>query len=343
MNGFKNLWHSVSPARTGFLGIVVLLLSAIPASGQSQVSSDTLRLEFGWPAGLSGTIDMQSHGSREILGSVDSATVNQSYQFELSEGPSGFLLDFDGLSVPDILGFDAIDLAEIGVGAELFGRLEALNFGYHVTSEGEYVGIDHEDELTAVFGEMLAMAEASLGEAAAQAMPILEVAFSPVGLNEIGEQEWKGLVGYWTGRELRRGRTAQYRTTEPNSILIDMELPSAMWTRFEGWVSCEEGGRELDCVHLHLDSAPQPGVLNENQEVIVEQLFGGAFGDDVTYSGLALKAGIDLVIEPETMIPHRYSIETELRVTVQAEDEAAEFVQTQQESLRFSYPAPTGG
>ncbi|HUP21443.1 MAG TPA: hypothetical protein VNB06_00715 [Thermoanaerobaculia bacterium] len=222
---------------------------------------------------------------------------------------------------------------------ELMAILVNIVPDYVVTREGDFVGMHDLTTLQADLERLFSMLGRAGGETPEVRLAFDMLRSEPV-LEGNAEDQWDALVGFWVGANL------EWEGAEPARIDVDRErspdgLPGAV--RYFGVsrrTPCSRSGVVRDCVELEMrrtaDSEETRLAANSMMSMIGAMLGGKQSWSAAGASSLELENLVQLVTEPESLIPHSYTWSKTVRGTEEGKLELEE--RTDKLEVLFSYP-----
>ncbi len=121
-------------------------------------------------------------------------------------------------------------------------------------------------------------------------------------------ETWKLLVSAWAGRELPLGAT--YAATAPEAMPGGETVRVRIAIQADGRVPCSRADAAGGCVRLRLYSQPEERASDALVGPLLAILLPGAglAPDDVVAEVASIATSAVVVTEPDTLIPHRFSL-----------------------------------
>jgi hypothetical protein len=177
-------------------------------------------------------------------------------------------------------------------------------------------------------------------EAALAAMPQMDGA-SPAQLRALADalrgrlaRNWKLTVGAWVDREMPLGAT--YAASAPEAVEGGGTVRMRIAIRADGHVPCHPGAAERRCVRLHLRSEPDDTRVELLAPALLRELAPGQAIDPraMVVQGVAALTDVSLVTEPDTLIPHRFTMRRYLAIRGSTLDEPDFMRELREEATR---------
>ena len=147
-------------------------------------------------------------------------------------------------------------------------------------------------------------------------------------------EDWEQTVGAWRGRRLVEGQTAKAEQEAPLSLLPSVLGVMDVEYLYRGRVACEEGQPELRCVELWRRMRP---ARKSQQEILAQVAAGLPPPQASALRAVTASSEVDLVTEPDTLIPHRLLVRDVLGITVEGVDGAQHTVtERSEDSYHFT-------
>jgi hypothetical protein len=132
-------------------------------------------------------------------------------------------------------------------------------------------------------------------------------------MTETAREEWSALVGQWRDVTLRPGRTETRKTTLKSWTMGGKPLEAEERTTVEEAVPCEAEATDTRCVRIRRETVVTPKALarlrKEREAGFNEGLLQGMARTQVKQ--LHLRATLELVTDPATLVPYRLREEGE--------------------------------
>lgn len=176
------------------------------------------------------------------------------------------------------------------------------------------------------------------GAIPADSAAALQTAFIEANQLTNARAAWGNSLTVWHGREFRCGesqsvriRTTAYFAANVNLVEMDATL------EYVEEVDCpSERESEARCVHLRMNLEADPASLRAAREI-----WARTTGDTASTPEANVRRRIDLVVEPDGLIPHEYTLEEMSQLVWVAQGQRAEREIYDMSSYRFFYGAPT--
>ena len=275
-----------------------LLLACVAPTALAQ-EADAPLLRFDWPIGLKGKVTQTMNRTQGPV-SRDSETT---YDFELKEAADGLIIDTSNASTKT-------DLSQVPPQMQnVLKRLMGVMPDYKVSRGGEFVGAADLEKLQA---EIRGVMDSLLSEMPESMRPQMQQVMSQVTSEEALlaqlSETWNVSVAMWIDAEPELGEVYQLEFEEPHPMAPQIMLPQTLEFSLQGREPCKRGGKERRCVRLSVTSTPDPAKLGEATMAILQQFNGGQPLPDEALASMkemSMREDIDLVTEPDTLIPHK--------------------------------------
>jgi len=256
---------------------------------------ETISLRFGWEPGERAQVSV----ARSVLGwtprGPDRQEIALRYELELEkdEGDEELLLirrrELNIDAMPAIWDPSAVEMAAMELGQP----------DWRVSAEGNLVGIGTPAKAQATAASLLGRMAKS-GQVPESFKSRLAELFSEEGIHDRANASWDHLVGLWSGGDLEVGRVYHARDRMSVDALGNISLEMLFEMKLVGRVPCMEGEDAESCVLLELRAAPEPS-QHPRLLAFVSTLFPHPASD------IRIEERIEVIAEPETMRPHRFS------------------------------------
>lgn len=283
-------------ALAGLLGCAFTL----QAHAQAQ---DSARLRFAWPSGLVAQVESNKTRMREVDGQPPARSVT-SYSHVMRAARQGqqYTIAFSDLRL------DPKGLAALPPPQQALMRVltQAALPGYLVSADGDFVALDKPE----AFQEAMRSALSPLlpdGPGKAASLAALDKLLGIEVLSAAVRGDWDWLVGSWAGGEQAINLGEDY-VAQTQGVAPLINQPIAYETHFKVTrrLPCDREGRSLECIELKASTRPDSAALKQAVAGIVAQLAPeAAAGMEKTLSTLDLLVELELITEPDTLVPHR--------------------------------------
>lgn len=165
-------------------------------------------------------------------------------------------------------------------------------------------------------------------------------------LEQSARDRWEELVGKWNGLTLKQGKVVerQDRMTMP---FFGNSVPTRERLVLKERVPCAEGAAEKRCVRLVLDSSLDPaGTERAGVELVqrMKQFMTANSGmpesaiPEMKVTKLQMDATFELIVEPDTLVPHRLRDTDTAFISVQSADGETQDFHQQSERVEVFTP-----
>lgn len=307
------------------LALAGLLASCATSSGAGgQGSGDSVNLRFAWPQGFMAQV---SSTTSETDGTKPPERTERRYELKL-EGTGEERKLITGRP------------PETGPGSIPAGVQQPPTPIIVLGPAGELKRIEGTDQALA---EMFKDAE-SQGIPAEQRNQLAKLVGE--ALDQSARDRWEELMGKWNGLTLKPGEVVERKSRRTMPFFgnsVDMRERLSLKER----VSCTEGGTEKRCVRLVLDSSLDPaGNERAGRELIqrMREFMTANSGlpesalPEMKVTKLQIDSSLELITEPETLIPHRLRDAGTSVIQVQSSDGETQNFNLQRERVEVFTP-----
>lgn len=147
------------------------------------------------------------------------------------------------------------------------------------------------------------------------------------------QAEWGHLVGNWAGGAYAPGQTYRYTVPYQAPALGQRSFPMEMTQQLVGHVPCQAGARGKACVRLLQTTRVAGPEYTEAMSDFVRKTTGG----DVRITGMEVLSTVELVADPETLLPYATSKKETKRVTVNAGGRSTTSEDVKETSASYRY------
>lgn len=132
-------------------------------------------------------------------------------------------------------------------------------------------------------------------------------------------QTWKLLVGAWAGRQLPLGAT--YAASAPEALPGGESVRMRIAIQADGRVPCRRGAASAGCVRVRLSSQPEEPAPQALVPSLLAALGPGIDARVLIPEVAAVMTSAVVVTEPDTLIPHRFTLRRRLVLRGRTPDE----------------------
>lgn len=275
------------------------------------------RLTFAWPDRV------QARVRRERLrrGGRDETRSGASFQMTAQRDSDGYLIGYTDFELEGGAEGEAGQLS----------RIANMGPSYRVALDGQFGAIvDLDRLLTALEGMLAEIPEA-------QRELVRERFVNPELLTQMAVSDWNQRVASWAGAELDAGDTYQLDAEVAMPVLGAEQVPTKSFFELTRDVPCNEDDVARRCVRIDMLTMPDPASLRELLSRFVERV---APDEDAAnrpaLGGLRLRSRVQLVTDPDTLLPHRMREEKSTRFQLAGDDgPVLESYELQEERYRY--------
>lgn len=293
-------------------------------------AAEPVSLEFGWHAGMYAEVEQTKLRQR---GHAPPSTTTTRYAFDVSRLDGGELLvaprretiqhsrSGDASSVPQVQQLEAVARAVLP--------------SYVVSAKGEFVRLH---DLPAAQAEALRLLAQWAEPPTVDGGKLAEQLTQDYFLTSLNRDAWQSLVGYWRGGQLAMGQEFQDSSREPTPLLPGETVKMSVRVQVKGQVPCERQGLPRRCVEIEVHSTPDRGDITRIIQTFLTRTMPTTLGN--MQMSMDMTQTLQLVTEPDSLIPHRYDITKDMRVSVgpKGRDPAHTAAERQETHVRFTYP-----
>jgi hypothetical protein len=303
------------------LALIAALCLAPSASAQTpEPASESIRLRYGWPIGLSAVVDVTRTREREAEGSQDRTESRARFRMTVEAHPEGRRVRHDAFELPDA--------APERAPGQLQFDLRSFFPSFLVGRNGAFENVE---PLADTRLELLRILR-GLPLPGPDAERLLQPIVSRPRMLAASADHWRTLVWLWRDQGFTPGGVYDFQDAQVLPLFGGLPMPAVFHTALRRRVPCQPGGMDLDCVELEMTSEPTP----EGEASMRAQL---AARPDARVEGrpvrsARLETGILLVTEPSTLIPHQL---TTLRIVSQTVEGLGLLRLVEQAAYEFHY------
>jgi hypothetical protein len=205
---------------------------------------------------------------------------------------------------------------------------------YVVNTDGEFVRVQN---LSAyhrrVQDALLKGLPAGKPEAHAKARQMVQSMLTEERLAVSLQDEWGNLVGNWAGGSYAPGQTYRFTVPYQAPALEQRSFPMQMTQQLVGHVPCHAGAKGQACVRLLQTTRVAGPEYTQAMSDYVRKTAGG----DVRVTEMEVLATVELVADPETLLPYTTSKKETKRVTVSAGGRSSSSEDVKETSASYRY------
>lgn len=267
----------------------------------SQVSpgADTVSFKFAWPAGIDAIVETskvrtKSLNGVEVVNRIDSKA-------RLTTEPHG-----EGIAVRWHDSESVIETTPEDQGPgilvqKLIAQVLELSADVLVDTEGQVTDIDKtkkiQEQANKLFLDAAAVLQAYFKpDDLSMLQRMVADLSSPEQLQAAAFARWDLEVGQWHGMNFAAGASTRINTEITLAALGDFSIHATNDYMVKERVACNSDDKAKKCVHMVVHSALKPGQLDHINEKL---------GGRVTVTEVTNDHDLSLIIEPDTLLPHR--------------------------------------
>jgi hypothetical protein len=309
----------------------LLSLALLPLCAAAQEEpADTVRLRFGWTAGMRADVEYEHVRVRSVGGERDSTRMASVYRLEVDPHAEGLTVryaDMRWTELPRIEGpagqfFDALGRTSSGGKARMV-----------VSRDGEFLRAEGMEE---VAQELRRAAEPMMAEMQGEGLEVFRDMMAGIlseeGMAAAAANEWSSLVEAWIGADMEV--RAVYE--EPDSLQVPffpgVVMPVQVLIQMLGQAPCDEAGDDAACVEIFTTSVPDEEAFRQAVGGFLRQAGLSEAEMEELLAQLQVETLVTLVTEPGTLRP--WLLET-TRTVSGGED--APLGQVETETYRFRW------
>lgn len=186
---------------------------------------------------------------------------------------------------------------------------------YVVNTDGEFVRVEN---LAAyhrrVQDSVLKGLPGGTREAQARARQLVQSMLTEESLVVSLQDEWGNLVGNWAGGSYAPGQTYRFTVPYHAPALEQRSFPMTMTQQLVGQVPCHAGAKGRGCVRLLQTAQVSGAEYTQAMSDYVRKTVGG----DVSVTAMEVLTTVELIADPDKLLPYAISKKETKRVTVSA-------------------------
>lgn len=335
--------HSVCGPAVGLL-VAILLLSSCAArqdvpAGTLDDKGSVISLRYGWPNGLQGTMSSRVVRRRTGVPDPENYVVSGRCRFRVEDRSEGQRVHFERCTAS----VDGLSDERLTAWRSLLERLAAIDQSYLVSPKGELVGVEGIAEVRRALDAWLeerARTQTTNPEAVSL---IRDTLFSEERLTAQAAEEWNAMVAIWADADLSLGETYGARIEQPVPMLPDKQMPMDITIAVTRRAACRAEEAETRCVEMTFSSSPDPTAASELTKILAQQITnanreGAAIEPQGQLERIEIRHRIQLLTEPDRLIPHRVERIKDMRIWIRSPDKQTEpIVQVEEFVQQFDY------
>lgn len=283
------------------VAVVPLLLPTLLA-GQQAV--DSVHLRFDWPIGMTAIVEQEWMRISETPAKRDSTSLGSSYRLRVREHARGRLVTADSFRVAAIAGLPpaAARSSEVERVVSLLGSMQP---SFVVSSDGEFLELAELDKMKSAMDSFMTSMMPQVGDAPPEFRQFMERLTSAEVLTTQAAEQWNSVVGTWVGADWVIGEAYGTSSEQELPLLPGVRVPMEFEFSAAERRPCTAHGRDSACVLLRMYSAPDTVALRTLVGELVKQMGVNAGDLADALAGMRMESTIELLIEPESLRPHR--------------------------------------
>ena len=263
-------------------------------------SQDIVSLNFSWPSDLRGKAVLNFKQIKSSNRGTQRQTFSGSYDFRAEPIQEGLLVRYGNPEIK-IEGGPQADDQRAKLERALL-KATSSPPDYIISPNGKFVRLEGVDRFQENLQAALAEVISDLPEEAqGRVMQILGQMTTKEQLEKKIVENWDREVGAWIGASLSQGDIYEAHYTAEAPALQNAPIPMKAQFKYVGRTPCNDESEEENCVELEL-------LTEVNSETLAQTLEGflqKAGISDFHVEQFQLEERVQLITEPETLIPHR--------------------------------------
>ena len=156
-------------------------------------------------------------------------------------------------------------------------------------------------------------------EARAKAQQLVQNLVSEKTLSALMEDEWNNLVGNWAETSYVPGEVYELEERYQSLALGDRTFPMLVTRQLSGRQACRRGAAADSCVRLVQTSRVSDPAFTRAMTAFVRKTVGTA---DVSVEKVEVAKTVEVIADPDKMLPYRSVVKDTKTFTVSAKGEA---------------------
>jgi hypothetical protein len=284
-----------------YAGVGLILAHSLSAQ-------ERVRLDFAWPAGMSGTVTETTQMSQSVMGMANDQRTVTRRGIETLDHPEGLRIRY---LRGELLETSAPGMEAIEGGDEVTRLMAEAPYDMIVDDQGSIVEITRDQEtLDSLRAGMERMLEPLQGMPNAESMTsMLEGMIGGEALDAAISQNWNSSVGLWNADELTLGETYTSEEEAPFPLVQNRTILMEMSTTVVERTPCYEGGAPDGCVKVVMVSVIDPDDFRPlMQEMMGEMMAGLPEEMPMEFGNIDVNTTTEAIVEPGTLVPHRITM-----------------------------------
>ena len=289
-----------------WLGAVIAIVTLTqPALGQAK--PDSVSLRFGWPVGMTASVEggwtrMQSNAVRN-----DSFTVRSRWRMSVSAHPKGRHIQYDQFTITSLP--PATPNRSAGLDPhQLLARLGSIQPSYVVSAEGEFVSVEGVEATKRALDSLFAPLMREIANAPPAITQLMENATSLQVLTAAAAQDWNAVAGTWVGADWEVGAVYKTSTEEPVPMFPGLKMPMQYQFRAAERVPCTERETARRCVLLEMHSEPDSVAMRKFINDLMTTIAPKEARALATFRSMRVANELTVIADPRDLRPYFFEL-----------------------------------
>lgn len=299
-------------------------------SAQKRAAKTRTDLTFGWPERMTATASMRSKSAKrgEVL-EMSMRTVSTVRPL----GEDHLLIS--GKVTERKMSPGTKDKGKAEYLERLLKEATAAVPDYVVDRDGDFVRTENlEPYLKTVEDALVNGLPEGPKEARAKARQLVKTLITEETLSALMQDEWNNIVGNWADASYVPGEVYEFQATYQSPALGDRTFPMRRTQQLAGRVACRKGAAADSCVRLiQVSQVSDPGFTRATSAFVRKTV-----GADVSVDSAVVVKSVEVIADPQTLLPYRTVVKETKTFTVSAKGEAPRTSEETSESVTtYSY------
>jgi hypothetical protein len=290
-----------------WLGTVLAVVGLTrPAPGQ--VKPDSVALRFGWPVGMTASVEGEWTRMQSTPVRNDSFTVRSRWRMMVSSHPKGRLVQYDQFTITS-LPPAAPNRSAGGLDPhQLLARLGSIQPSYVVTAEGDFVSVEGMEATKRALDSALAPLMREIAGAPPAIKALMENATSTQVLTAAAAQDWNAVAGTWVGADWEVGSVYETSTEEPVPMFPGLKMPMQYQFRAAERVPCTERETARRCVRLEMQSEPDSVAMRKFINDLMTKMAPNQVNALAVFRSMRVANELTVIADPRDLRPYFFEL-----------------------------------
>ena len=280
-----------------------LAVSATTARAEEDENADTVRLTFGWEAGMDARVEtVKTRARSEPDGTTTGTELRIDYRLRTSYGNLARLR-----IAHEAQTFETGEYTDAASTTRDLAQVTPLAADFEVDGDGAFLSIVDARAATTRLREALDALLAASGTArSVDHERSLATLSNERVLSARASERWSSLVQTWVGRELAVGEFFEASGTTPHPMLPAANVGLTYLFGISERTGCTDPEGPPDCVELRLITELDAEDVRATTRAIIEQVDPARLPPGIETMELSSRTDVTVVADPATLVPYYY-------------------------------------